>query len=562
MLGRNLNLDRLLSMKLYLLLFAAVLGAMGQTGQTGTANSNPSSAGGSADFLGTVVDAAGKPLEGVHVTLTVFGERRLLFGRDPVAIYGSLTNEKGRFSIPEIPPGSYEVALQKRGYLMAPSEAGSRGPVSGDHVQLKAGEHFADVVLRMARRAIITGRLLGEYGEPLANARVSSKPAGSIEGGWETATTDDRGEFRLSVLPGKYLVAADASSHMPADAHLSGNKGDYQFTYFPGVATDKEASLVEALPGGVTGDIDFKALKIAVYTVKVDVTGIPEGSGSLFIRYTGKDGPGSYSQTVDAKGGTASILLGPWPAGAYRLVASYSFGETELRSRPTDVTVATSDVQGILLPLAPGLELDGTIEIKGGQAPLEPVKRTVLLMPPDQPLSVAGRAESGADGVFKIAGIPPASYIVVVEPLPKNGFIQSIELNEKPVKDLKPDLSGVSGIGRLKVGISLNGAHITGKLDQRGPIGQTKIALLSRNEQPNLMNFHITAPEEDGSYSFEGIAPGDYILVAFRLSSDSRKMQELIQRNKEAAVMLEIKEGDKIVKDLKVISEDNNAPQK
>ena len=282
-------------MKLYFLLFATVLGAMGQTAQTGTANSNPSSAGGSAAFLGTVVDAAGKPLEGVHVTLTVFGERRLFFGRNPVAIYSSLTNEKGRFSIPEVPPRSYEVALEKRGYLMAPSEASNRGPVSGDHVQLKAGERFTDVVLHMARRAIITGRLLGEYGEPLAGARVSAKPAGSIEGGWETAMTDDHGEFRLSLLPGKYLVAADASSHMPADAHPSGNKGNYQFTYFPGVATDKEASLVEALPGGVTGDIDFKAIWVATYTVKVEVTGIPESSGSLFIHYTGKEGSGSHS---------------------------------------------------------------------------------------------------------------------------------------------------------------------------------------------------------------------------------------------------------------------------
>lgn len=374
--------------------------------------------------------------------------------------------------------------------------------------------------------------------------------------------TDDRGEFRLGLLPGKYLVAADASSDMPADAHLSGNKGNYQFTYFPGVATDKEASLVDALPGGVTGDIDFKAIRIATYTVKVEVTGIPESSGSLSIRYTGKESSGSQSHSVKVKGGTESMLLGPWPAGTYRLTASYRFGETELQSQPTEVTVTTSDLQGILLPLAPMLELDGTIEIKGGQAPLEPVKRIVRLMPLDQPFSVAGMAESGADGVFKITSIPPGSYIVMVEPLPKNGFIQSIDLNEKPVKDLKLDLSGVSDVGRLKIGISLSGAHITGTLDQRGQSDQTKIVLVSRNEEPNPTNTHMTAPEEDGSYSFEGIAPGDYVLVAFRLSSDLRKMPELIQRNKEAAVKLEVKEGDKIVKDLKVISEENNASQK
>jgi hypothetical protein len=57
-------------------------------------------------------------------------------------------------------------------------------------------------------------------------------------------------------------------------------------------------------------------------------------------------------------------------------------------------------------------------------------------------------------------------YFITVEPLPKNGFIQTVELNGSPVKDRKPDLSGLNGVVRLKIVISLDGARISGKVDR------------------------------------------------------------------------------------------------
>lgn len=551
-----------LSKILYFLLFLLALSASSQTAPPGAPNPG-SSQPATADFLGAVADAGGKPLEGVHVTLTIYGPEH-----QPVAIYGSMSNEKGRFSIPEVPAGTYDLELEKRGYLMVPSE--KSGPVSGKRVRLKAGERFPDVALRMALRAIIAGRLFDESGVPMPGVVVAAKSAGSIEEKWQTAQTNDRGEFRLSVQPGKYLIGADASSHAHATLLHPGGKADYQLTYFPGVATPDEASLVEALPGGTTGDIDFKAMKASTYTVKAEVTGIPEHEGHVSIdwmasdRYGESTGSGGQSTTVEAKnGGTASLTLGPWASGTYRLIARYRTEGQELQSLPVDVTIAAADVQGVLLPLAAELELDGMIAVQGEKTQTGQVARTVRLVPQDQKsFSLMRMAESGPDGSFRLTGIAPSRYFVAIEPLPENGFIESVELNGSPVKDQKPDLSGVSSAARLKIVISLNGARISGRLDQPGKSGQSQVILLPRGPTISPGNFHTITPGDDGSYSIDGIAPGEYALVAFRLSIDTRKLSELLQRNQQAIVMLEVRAGDKIVKDLKVITEAADAPQK
>jgi hypothetical protein len=513
-----------------------------------------------ADFLGSVTEAD-KPLDGVHVTLTVYGPQHRA-----TVTYGSVTNEKGRFSIPEVPAGTYEMELEKRGYLMVPP--GKSGPVSDTHVRLKAGDRFTDVSLHMARRAIITGCLRDEFGQPMPHAEIAAKSARNLDNDWQVATTDDHGIFRLSVLPGKYLVAADASSRMRAEIQGSTGQGAYQFTYFPGVASLDAASLVEAVPGGTTADIDFKPIRAGVYMVKVQVTGIPEGSGNISIHWaSGGDSPVGGMQSTDVEGkdgGTASFSLGPWMTGSYRLTAKYRSGERELQSPTVDVTIAASDVQGVLLPLAAELELEGTIKINGEPTAAGQAKHTVMLMPPDsQSFSLRHSAESGPDGTFRIADIAPGRYIVMIQPLPKNGLIRAVELNGSLARDRIPDLSGLSGVARLKIEISLDGAHISGKLSPPPVRGsRTLVVLVPRSEEPTPANVSIITPEDDGSYSFEGIAPGTYALIAFRVSEDIRNMPELLQRNRQAAIRLEVKEGATIVQDLKIISEEDNAPKR
>src|SRR5690606_656206 len=114
----------------------------------------------------------------------------------------------------------------------------------------------------LLRGGVITGRILDEYGEPLANVRVSAMrsemtPAGRrMSGGARAATTDDTGAFRLfGLAPGAYYVSA----MLQAPDGLSAPNGfvTYAPTYFPGT-TDAAAAMRVVVSGGMDQpNVDF-----------------------------------------------------------------------------------------------------------------------------------------------------------------------------------------------------------------------------------------------------------------------------------------------------------------
>jgi protocatechuate 3,4-dioxygenase beta subunit len=119
-----------------------------------------------ATVSGMVVDyETGSPLENVFV--------RLL----PIPVtgvaYGAVTDKAGRFSMPAVRPAKYISTPDLAGYLFAPS--------MGSNFSLDPGERF-EVLWRMVRPWIITGRVSDEYGEPVRQARIE---ASGVQGSGE-----------------------------------------------------------------------------------------------------------------------------------------------------------------------------------------------------------------------------------------------------------------------------------------------------------------------------------------------------------------------------------------
>ncbi len=117
-------------------------------------------------------------------------------GRTEMAGYGSSrTDDAGRFTIPEIAPGSLQLSL------IPPDEASDLLPELKSNYTIQAGrENAVEVPLR--RPSTITG-LVRERGteEPVAGAEVSLTQIGGRN--HDYATTDERGRYTLRGLPGK-----------------------------------------------------------------------------------------------------------------------------------------------------------------------------------------------------------------------------------------------------------------------------------------------------------------------------------------------------------------------
>ena len=124
----------------------------------------------------------------------------------------------GRFFFTDLPPGEYYLHATKDGY--APGTYGQRRAWGQSQLlSLAEGERLTDVTLRVWKYGVIAGTVVDEAGEPVVGVAVRALVKDVVAGRTRygnmevnpelvpTATTDDRGMFRLSqLMPGTYVV--------------------------------------------------------------------------------------------------------------------------------------------------------------------------------------------------------------------------------------------------------------------------------------------------------------------------------------------------------------------
>jgi hypothetical protein len=157
---------------------------------------------------GVVVDQSGKPVPGVHVHLLALDFSSN--GGEIEGAYGATSDTAGKFSAEGLKPGIYIVMAERAGFIQATAASSSAGFAT---LALKPGQHLTDYKIPMTARALIAGRVMDEYGDPVQGVSVEvepvppDKPEVSMFGP-SGARTDDRGEFRLITAPGKYYLKA------------------------------------------------------------------------------------------------------------------------------------------------------------------------------------------------------------------------------------------------------------------------------------------------------------------------------------------------------------------
>jgi hypothetical protein len=119
--------------------------------------------------------------------------------------------------------GAFVIRAAKQGYT--DGLAGRRRPGGpAQPVTLAEGQRVGNIAVRMWRPAALTGTVVDEADEPLVNVRVRAFRRTIGAGrprfvGAATATTDDRGEYRLGgLLPGEYIVLMPAKQVVMSQA--------------------------------------------------------------------------------------------------------------------------------------------------------------------------------------------------------------------------------------------------------------------------------------------------------------------------------------------------------
>jgi hypothetical protein len=105
------------------------------------------------------------------------------------------TDERGRFSVSNLPDGVYRVWAEQEDYVRSV-------PVDAT---IESGAADRSLTIPMVPTGVIVGRVLDGTAEPLARVYVRAEGGAGV---WE-AQTNDLGEYRLFGLPpGAYVVSA------------------------------------------------------------------------------------------------------------------------------------------------------------------------------------------------------------------------------------------------------------------------------------------------------------------------------------------------------------------
>jgi RNA polymerase sigma-70 factor (ECF subfamily) len=412
-----------------------------------------------ATVRGTVNDSTGKPVVSVEVSVVAHGyvpwrARRQAF-----------TDANGEFAVTGLEPRAVDV--------VAWHDSGASAIVAAD----LAASSDQKVALTLDVSRTITGTVVDDRGQPIADAQVIAAPDGgtvdraawTIRGVPET-TTDQGGGFRFAGLPeGSYRVRAARPSASEAVLWLS-----------TGVTTTPNGEPIEIVvptDGRAVGKIQLAdGEPVTAFTLRLD-----------------NAGPLSFVTTD----GTFAV---PAAAGTYDMTVT---GPTFVTTTREVTIAAAKDTDAGTLTVTAGRSISGRVlDENGVPVAHATVAAGALLSGGGAELfikseSIAAKdTETDPQGRFVLAGFPPGSMTVIAGKT-NAGRSTSVQLPASP-DSVTLDLV-LAATSSLEGKITRNGQPLADAHVIASPIG----AMWS--------SFFVTTGP-DGTFAFDALAPGSYVV--------------------------------------------------
>jgi hypothetical protein len=456
-----------------------------------------------------------------------------------VESYGAMSRRDGHFSIVGMRPGEYGLRARRNGFF--------RIEKPNSLIVLSSGERKSGFTVEMTPEAVITGRVVDDYGDP-AHAFVRATPVPPNDLDLFVlqnmhSQTDERGQFRIVGAPGKfYVIATTFVQGGPRESRTDGSETPvYGETWYPASDSKERSVVVNAVGGRETPDINIRLARKHNLTISGVVTGIPGATSDKPVRAEIVLSTKYDNQFFNTDPDGRFSLSGLAPK-RYTLTARILTTTLPLFSQPVEVPPETTNLEGINLRLDAGEEVSGTLEIEGRGANAGAEEKLSVelqqLVPRNYTAVKAG--ELNRDGAFLIAPVYPGTFRVRVTTLPENAYIKSVQVDGGARGGDVIDLSrGVAG-SKLKIIIGRNGGQIEGTISTGATI------ILAENPDDSRNITYVAAGKK---YRFSGLHPGKYRLMA----AATRGLEpDRLQGMFDGAPEIEVHEGDRIIRDLKI----------
>ena len=469
------------------------------------------------------------------------------------------SDSNGNFVFEQVDPGSYVLSADRAGFLHG--NYGARFLVNGETIRLRAGEKRL-LRLALVPRSAISGRVLDGDGDPLPSLEVDAWrwrwSAGAAQHLLQLVarvTADEEGNFRLASLPsghfylsasysgtaggasaaylGTSLLGASGVLAAPRRAPNEKAPAGYETTFYPGVFRVEEAKAIDLDVGQEVTGINLRLKRRPRAKIRGTVANhysfLP--LNVMTVELTSLDSPAetfpSGARSVTVQDGSFEFA-GVLP-GRYSIVARDNAPVEHLTAR-TDVVVTDKDVDNVRIELRAGAEVKCVIRVDRlrnevhdrpeGAWQSTPVSAAVMLRSMDGGASstvVATQDSSG--GPLRLRDIPPGRYWVDVTNLPKDFYVKWIRFGEQDVTAAPLKVSQGGSEAPLEVMLSDKTATLSGVVLEAngGParIAQVMLAPTSRELERVSRLVKGTVSGAGGAFRFEGVAPGQYVVLAF-----------------------------------------------
>lgn len=504
-----------------LALVAALFSFQALSGQTVPDIANPVQP---CAVQGRITDAmTGQPVKNANVQL------RARSPHPDAPSYAGTSQIDGTYKFENVGPGYYNLIVHNSGYAESAYHGGFANR-SGDVLNLRPGQQLANIDVALTPLGVITGKVVDQDGDPVANASVAfltlmwsrGLPGHFVQNG---AITNDLGQFRIiNVRPGKYYLFVQRVRSSPLSIATPGTPDVRPVrTYLPNALTLDEAKPFTISNGQQLKDMDIRLRTGPTFHIRGTVSGaIPDiAMDSLRLAVAVRGEPTmpvlSDPGTIAKDHGFDLSGLAP---GSYTLCLMSTNGPLKLLARQ-DIEVGQGDVSGIQLVISP-IVIQGQIAIANApSAGVSPVDlkslRLNLHAAEAVMMSAFPTAAVNEDGTFTLANVAPGKYdLMVFGGAAPHFYEASAQFDNREIGGQQLDVT--HGGGQLNITLRYGPAGVTGivpevqnrfKTDPASHPDVT-LALVGGAAPQDFYGIIIGDVRHNGTFFRGGIPPGHY----------------------------------------------------
>jgi hypothetical protein len=432
----------------------------------------------------------------------------------------------------------------------------------------------ADMLL--PRASAVEGGLMDEFGDPApgvivqlarkqyAAGRQRLMPMG---GRYQPQPSDDRGHYRVIGLePGEYYVTA-----LPGAFTDQTSTGGFAPTFYPGTNDSGAATPVSVSIGADNLGVSFtlaSARTLSVSGTMVGLDGVPVSGGTLWLMTPDRLKRADFNLARGSVSRDGQFVLRNVPQGSYTMQGfgapppGYR-GPGNLNAMPfgwLSVTVADSDVDGLVLKVTDGTTLRGKISMEESNGPpLTAQQVRVSPIPVEFDSAPVGGgplpSETHDDWTFQVIHLHGRERIFVSVASPgwmlKKITHDSIDITDEPVDFREKDVEDVEIVLTSKV------TRVSGSVsDDKAPVSDYVVVIFSSDPTrwTDRSRYVVMARGvQQGRFEVRTLPPDDYLAVALSNVNGTEWMDpEFLQSIRPLATSFTLLEAESKTLELKL----------